>query len=191
LGYDTELNQPLAREDWEQREIYAHFGLAIYFCQVVETGLVNYLLVLRRATAKEKSTVTEIDEVFTLLFGRTFGRNISSVKRILGEHGSWILADQMGEALALRNELVHHWMRKRSLKQGTSENRNAMIDELQEAVAKLEAADHALGERTQLLMTKAGMPEDFVAIEHQRLMDLAGRGEIDPDAPEYYSVTDD
>ena len=42
MGYDAEVRQPLDRGDWEQREVYAHFGVAIYFCQVVEAGLVNY-----------------------------------------------------------------------------------------------------------------------------------------------------
>jgi hypothetical protein len=38
VGYDAEIRRPLDRGDWEQREIYAHFGLALYFCQVVEAA---------------------------------------------------------------------------------------------------------------------------------------------------------
>lgn len=108
MGYEAEIRQPLDRGDWEQREVYAHFGVAIYFCQVVETALVNYLLLLRRGTIAREVTETEIDDLFVELFGNTLGRNIKNVKRILGEHGDWILADQMTDALKLRNELVHH-----------------------------------------------------------------------------------
>lgn len=186
MGYDAEIEQPLNRGDWEQREVYAHFGVAIYFCQVVETGLVNYMLLLRRATEADEISETEIDELFVELFGNTLGRNISTVKRLLGKHGEWVLADQMAETLKLRNELVHHWMRKRSLLQGTSKTRLTMIEELEDATAKLQDADRALSERTQALLAKAGL-DGFIKEEYQRLNALAERGEDDPDAPEYFS----
>lgn len=187
MGYDAEIGQPLDRGDWEQREVYAHFGLAIYFSQVVEVALVNYLLLLRRATAAAEISEIEIDELFVELFGNTLGRNIANVKRILGEQGEWVLADQMTETLKLRNELVHHWMRTRSLLQGTSESRLAMIEELENATAKLRDASHALSERTQTLLAKAGLPDGFIEEEYQRLNALAERGEDDPEAPEYFS----
>jgi hypothetical protein len=186
LGYDAEIRRPLDRDDWEQREIYAHFGLALYFCQVVESGLVNYLLLLHRATGQGEITESEIDDLFAELFGNTLGRNIQNVKRILGEHGDWVLADQMAGTLELRNELVHHWMRTRALQQGTSENRLAMIDELEGAIAKLQDADRAIHERTQAMLAKSDLPEVAQA-EYQRLTDLAERGEDDPDAPGYFS----
>lgn len=43
MGYEAEIRQPLERAAWEQREIYAHLGLALYFCQVVEAALVTHL----------------------------------------------------------------------------------------------------------------------------------------------------
>jgi hypothetical protein len=187
MGYEAEIRQPLDRGDWEQREVYAHFGVAIYFCQVVETALVNYLLLLRRGTIAREVTETEIDDLFVELFGNTLGRNIKNAKRILGEHGDWILADQMTDALKLRNELVHDWMRTRAMLQGTSENRLAMIDELESATTKLQDADRALGERTQAMLAQVGLPDDFLEREYQRLSELAERGEDDPDAPEYFS----
>jgi hypothetical protein len=191
MGYDDEVLRPLERADWEQREIYAKFGLAIYLCQVVETGLVNYLLILRRSGATEAVTVEEIDEMFVELFGNTLGRNIRNVKRVLGEEGEWILADEMAETLKLRNELVHHWMRKRSIEQGTSEKRLTMIEELDDVATRLQETDRLLGDRTQAMMLKAGMPADFVRDEFDRLTELAERGEDDPDAPGYFSTRPD
>jgi len=187
VGYDAEVSQPLARGDWEQREIYAKFGLAIYFCQVVETGLVNYLLLLLRATETRATAPSDVDELFIELFGGTLGRNVKRVKRVLGEHGDWLLADQMDDVLQLRNELVHSWMRTRSMLQGTSEGRLAMIDELEGATSKLGKANEALQDRTQAILVKSGAPESFLRSEYRRLTDLAERGEAEFDAPVYFS----
>jgi hypothetical protein len=74
------------------------------------------------------------------------------------------------------------------LLQGTSENRLAMIEELDVAREVLEDADRVLEERTRSMMTKAGMPEEFIQEQSERLMELAKRGEDDPDAPVYFSA---
>ena len=97
----------------------------------------------------------------------------------------------MAEILKLRNELVHHWMRTRSLMQGTSRTRLAMIEELEAATSQLQDANRILQERTQALMANAGVPDEFIDGEYQRLMGLAERGEDDPEAPEYFSPAND
>ncbi len=191
MGYDAEVLQPLARDEWEQREIYAKFGLAVFFCQVVEAALVIYLTLLRRATEGGVTTRSQADDLFAEFFGNTLGRNINNVKRVLGEQGEWVLADQMADVLKLRNELIHSWMRTRVLRQGTSENRLAMIDELEKAISVLQNADRVITERTQTILAKAGMPEEFVQSELQRLTQLAERGEDDSDAPVYFSMRPD
>jgi hypothetical protein len=61
-----------------------------------------------------------------------------------------------------------------------------MIDELKSATTELQDADRALGERTQAMMAKVGLPDGFIDGEYQRLTELAERGEDDPDAPEYF-----
>lgn len=191
MGYDAEVLRPLDRNEWEQREVYAKFGLAIYFCQVLEAGLVTYLVLLRRPTEGGSATTEEVDELYFELFGNTLGRNITNVKRLLGRQGEWILDEQMTAALTLRNELVHGWMRTRALKQGTSENRLAMIEELDKARALLEDADRVLGERTQAMMLRAGVSEGFVQQELERLTELGEHGDEDPKAPRYFSARPD
>jgi hypothetical protein len=191
MGYDDEVRRPLDRGEWEQREIYAKFGLATYFCQVLEAGLVTYLVLLRQSTEGGETTIKEVDGLYAELFGKTLGQNIANVKRLFREEDKWVLDGKMAAALALRNELAHRWMRERVMQQSTSENRLAMIEELDEASAVLQEADRAVTERTVAMMTKAGMPEDFVRNELGRLTELAERGEEDPDAPGYFSMQPD
>jgi hypothetical protein len=116
---------------WEQREIYAKFGLAIYFCQCLESQLVNYLALAARANAGVPMTLEEVDSLFERLFSGTLGRNIRELRSMVGDE--WMAANELAPALELRNELVHHWLRDRALQQGTSHSRLAMIEELDTA----------------------------------------------------------
>ena len=134
-----------------------------------------------------RPTGEEVDDLYAKLFGNTLGRNLGNIRRLFGEKGGWVLDGQMADVLVLRNELAHSWMRERVLRQGTSERRLAMIEELERASALLQEADRLLTERTQELMTNAGVPEDLVRDELQRLMGLGERGDDDPDAPDYFS----
>jgi hypothetical protein len=88
MGYDEEVPAPLDRAEWEQREVYAKFGLAIYFCQVLEAGLVNYLVLLRRASDGGTATAADVDELYVELFGNTFGRNMNNVRRLWANKAS-------------------------------------------------------------------------------------------------------
>jgi hypothetical protein len=155
---------------------------------VVEAGLVTYLALLRRAAQGGPSTVTEVDDLFIEPFGNTLGRNTGNVKRLFAEQGEWVLDDQMADVVVLRNELVHHWMRNRVLRQGNSENRLAMIEELDQAIAVLEDANRVLTERTRAMMAKAGIPEEFLMNELKRLTKLSEDGDEDDDAPTYFSM---
>lgn len=157
MVYDEELVQPLDRVTWERREVYASFGAAIYQCQLIETGLVIYLGLLTRMKSGKPMTPDEVDELQAKFFENTFGRNIVQVRKLLGTAGKWILDDQMREALELRNQLTHHWMRERVMLLDTSENRLAVIAELEAATTQIEQADQLLTRRTLQLMKAGGV----------------------------------
>jgi hypothetical protein len=112
---DDQVLDRMDRGDWEQREVYAKFGLAIYFCQSLESQLVNYLALLGRIRTGDPMTDADVDELFATLFSGTFGRNLKQVRDLLGDE--WVLAEELTAALELRNQLVHHWMRDRALEQ--------------------------------------------------------------------------
>jgi hypothetical protein len=186
VSYEEELHQPLDREDWETREVYAKFGVAVYFCQVVETGIGTYLALLRRMKSGKTMTPEQVDELMVEVFGNRFGQNIKEIRDLLGNEGKWILDDDMRQALDLRNRLVHHWMRERVLELGTSENREALIEELGDAIKELEEADRVLTERTKRLMEKAGVSLEAVQQDLERLESLSDTGRPDEGAPSYW-----
>ena len=178
MSYDKEIRDPLDRADWEQREVYANFGLAIYFCQVLESQLVSYLALIRAGRSGQMSQA-ETNRLLDRLLGGTFGRNIGEVRDLLG--GPWILEPPMAEALKLRNDLAHNWMRERALQQGTSENRLAMIQELKEAQRTLQDADRVLTERTLKMLEAAGISRAALQEQHDRLVERSESGIITDD----------
>jgi hypothetical protein len=157
--------EAIAPDDWEQREVYAKFGLAIYTCQCLETQLVNYL-VARQATTAGFETTEAIDEVFGDLFGSPFGRNLRRLNTVVADVGP--IGQELREVLALRNDLVHHWMRVRALDQGTSKKRQAMIAELDVAIDRIRTIDVQLVAMTHKLLAQAGIT-DLVEQEYARL----------------------
>ncbi len=178
--------EPISRDDWEQREVYAKFGVAVYFCQCLESQVVNYVIALRGA-AGSVTTRQEVDALFGELFGNTLGRNLRHAVRIVGDDRA--LLDELEPVLRLRNELAHHWMRERALDQGTSNKRRAMVEELDAAIEQLQAADAKLVKRTQLLLEQIGVSRVVIDKEYERLSRLAESDEADNDMKDFEVVT--
>lgn len=158
-------------KDWEHREVYANFGLAIYFCQCVETSIANYVAVQRVIKLGRQLTASEHDALFEELFSRTLGHNLKQLRDLLGEGSE--LASELSDALKLRNDLVHHWMRDRALDQGTSAKRQAMIAELKAAQENLQAIDVTLHDRLQSMLEAGGVTRKWVQQEFERLTQIA------------------
>src|SRR4051812_31605731 len=170
---DEHFIEPISREDWEQREVYAHFGLAIYFGQVLESNVVTFVAHLRRAQTGRPMTDEEVDGLLDQLFGRTFGSNLRELRNLLGDE--WAMTRTLADALALRNDLVHHWKRDRALQQGTSAKRRAMVEELQEAQSRLRDADAKLIERLSRFQERVGVTREMIEAEYERLRRIADK----------------
>ena len=69
----------LFNEDEQCREVYAKFGLAIYFAQVIEYGVLN-LIICIRATQKRIFTLDDYDSLFSIGMSKTMGQLINEIK---------------------------------------------------------------------------------------------------------------
>jgi hypothetical protein len=167
------IAEVIPADEWEQREIYAKLGVAVYLCQCLESQLVNYVVALH-AISGNVVTRDELDVIFAELLGNTLGRNLRNAVRMLGDDEA--VYDELASVLTLRNDLVHHWMRERALDQGTSEKRRVMVHELHSAIEQLEAADARLVERTQGLLEQRGVSPTVIQAEYERLRTVAAGG---------------
>jgi hypothetical protein len=79
------------------------------------------------------------------------------------------LSQQMKDAVDLRNDLVHHWMRQRQDGFDTHESRLAMIAELEAAARQLQAMADVLLVRVRGFLRMAGLDEAQIRAEVDRL----------------------
>jgi hypothetical protein len=93
-----------------QQEVYARFGLAVYWAQVFEVGLANLIVVLvsHRARTGRPLSRNQVDELYESLFAKTAGRLVGELRRALGDDPH---IDICEEAVKERNRLMHHFFR--------------------------------------------------------------------------------
>ena len=154
-------------EDEHVKEVYAYFGLAIYFSQVLEHGLVNSLVFLdllpRRAghPVPNEKWFKEFDAFMDQHFETTLGKMIRSLKNVISVPQD--LESLLAVALEKRNFLAHHYFKDRSIEFMTKIGRDKMIIELQEARTLFKHADDQLDEVVRPLREHFGLTDEQFA----------------------------
>jgi hypothetical protein len=153
-------------QDEQVREVYAHFGLAVYMAQVLEHALVNAMVVGRLAQ-RARVTASEIDDFMSEQFDATLGR-------LIQELGHYVvvpeaLSGALKRALRTRNWLAHRYFRERAVEFMSEAGRSAMITELQDARNSFEAADQLLETVVRPIMARYGITDQTVAEYERRL----------------------
>ena len=143
------------------KTVYAHFGLAIYFAQVLEYGLANALMcseLLPRRAGKpvpRKRWEQEFDSFMEQQFKHTLGKLIRLLNSATPVPAD--LEDILETALIKRNILTHHYFRERAEAFLSHHGREQMIAELREAQIVFERADNRLNQIVELFLEKYGM----------------------------------
>lgn len=130
----------LAHEEIDQeirlaRQIYAYFGLAIYWAQCIEHGIANIAV----ATDQRDGAITA-DDAFAIdhaaMLSRTMGQARTELLRRRPDLTEF--EDKLGRAVTLRNFLAHGYFRERTAAFMTTEGKEAMVRELERAAKFLE-----------------------------------------------------
>ncbi|MGH1349143.1 MAG: hypothetical protein ACRBN8_46865 [Nannocystales bacterium] len=160
-------------EDGEVRDVYAHFGLALYMAQVLEHGLVNTMLFLR-ARGASRMEEAEIDAFYNRHFRRTLGQLV----RGLSEYAEVPegLVGVLRDALQKRNWLAHSYFRERSKDFMTGDGRTSMIQELQSARDQIHDADQRLESFLGPIRRRLGLTDEMLEEEYCRMRAELGAG---------------
>jgi hypothetical protein len=159
------------------KEVYARFGLAIYYAQVLEHGLVNALVILdlipsRRHLARSgEEWGTEVDAFMDRHFETTMGRLMKNLRDVtqVGVDLENLLCD----AIKKRNWLAHNYFRERATEFMSSAGREQMLREVDECRDLFQTADQRLEGIVAPLRSKAGITDELLECEYRRM--LAGQ----------------
>lgn len=159
------------------KEVYARFGLAVYYAQVLEHGLVNALVILdlipsrRHRARSSEEWGAEVDAFMDRHFEATMGRMMKNLRDVTQVGAD--LENLLRDALKKRNWLVHDYFRERASEFMSSAGREQMLREVDECRDLFQAADQGLEGIVAPLRSKAGITDELLEREYQRM--LAGR----------------
>lgn len=159
--------------DEQVKEIYANFGLAIYHAQCLEHALVNALVFIdlipnqRESMNSSEEWAARVDSFMDSKFELTLGKMIRALAAVTSVGSQ--LHQQLAEALAKRNWLVHHYFRERSEAFLTTYGRASMLADLIECQEVFCAADDALDAVIRPAREKAGLTDEVLAEAYDKL----------------------
>lgn len=154
----------------ECKDVYAHFGLAMYLAQCVEQSMIQLLIFFD--FFENNARHWESEEKWSVDFGvfesavsrNTMGRLIGLLKKL--DNFSQLLDEGfeslLREALDKRNWLAHAYFSDRAESFLHSSGRAKMIAELEEAGALFKSVEDRLNPITYALAGKYGLTERLI-----------------------------
>lgn len=147
----------MGAENHHTREMYASYGLAMYFAQTVEAGLKS-ALIMAQLTSKKFSAMDDYDESWALNFKATMGKLMRRIEPFLGDDIA--LGEDLDLALAIRNQLAHHFFWDHAADARSFAGRDEMIAECMAAVEFFQQVEQRLLEVVRRFSETAGTPSD-------------------------------
>jgi hypothetical protein len=151
-------------ESDQTRDVYAHFGLAVYLAQCLEQSIFLHLMFVDhfpQAIGKHKSRgewITAFDSFESRELSQTLGKLVRRLKEA-GQPTDTI-RNLLEDALRKRNWLVHGYFADRATRFLNEPGRSSMIEELQAAQAVFRNAAREIDEVTRPIARKYGLTDE-------------------------------
>jgi len=152
--------EEIDNESWQVREVYAKYGVAMYFAQCLETELVN-LLVALKLKDRDKITRSDIDSFMEENYKKTLGRLIQSLKKAMKIPEN--LEIELAELLNIRNYLAHHYFRDKAIDFVNKDGRQNMLSELELIISKLVNGDKKISSIVSVIREQYGITEEMIS----------------------------
>ena len=157
-------------ENYDEKEVYAFFGLASYYAQVVEKGIMCLLSFACFMKIHGKSDLKEkYEEAFDWSNKFTYGQMLKTLESYvsLNNNEKAILENVRNK----RNYLIHHYWLDNIIKMKSETGRKKIIDEMIELIEYFKKADNLAGEILQPLMAKYNITDETLMTAYKKLVD--------------------
>jgi hypothetical protein len=156
----------LESESQQIRDIYAQYGVAIYYAQCVERELAILAPMLHGMT-RRNTTRKDFEKLLEEFFRGTLGTAIRKLETSVGLPPGF--EERLRRALALRNFLAHNFFWDRAGDFTHERGRAHMLTELFQAASFLERLDDELSVITRDWSRKNGVTDDLIRTEMRKL----------------------
>ncbi|MFE4709558.1 MULTISPECIES: hypothetical protein [Paenibacillus] len=146
-------------ESEQSKELFAYFGLAVYYCQALEQQLTNLLLLTKLSQGK---TPTEAD--LTDLYQRKLSNSLGQLIKEIQHHFPFSEEEtaQLQEVWKQRNHIVHDYFKERIQETFTPAGRSQMLRELKRFKNKACKLEKTLQGYCTELYAKLGLEEEHL-----------------------------
>lgn len=161
-------DQPERDDENDQcREVYAYFGLAMYWAQVFEHEIINSIMLLKIfPNSKSVKSLAEwqniVDDFYAEKFEKTMGKIVADFK-LSGIDTSTEFMQTLESSLNARNFLAHKFFRIHSIDFVTNQGRTRMIEELASYTELFKSANESLCAKASQIRFKLGMSDEMIA----------------------------
>jgi hypothetical protein len=147
--------------DDKTKEIYAHFGLAVFLAQSIEQQSINMIAICRQA----KGNIKTFDQVNALwdnyhLGSRTLGVLINEIKQLYNLSNEDTI--ELGEVLKLRNYITHDYFRFNSELFYSDSGQKRMIKDFIDFQDRIQLLDSKLIDYTTVYIKKIGLTDEKI-----------------------------
>ncbi len=153
------------------KEVYAHYGVAMYHAQCLERAL-SILLISEEMPEIKIKKLSDFDNSLDSLFTKTFGRLIKKFKKqqidIYDD-----FENDISNALKKRNWVAHNYFWERVGHFATTDGRNYMVNELNEISIIFEELDKNITEITNEWYQKNGVKPESVKKYMEKIVNSA------------------
>jgi len=169
------------QEEEEIKSIYAAFGVAIYYAQCLEHGIVNSLVTIALMPEFSKGLIPleqwpkMLDDFMNKHFETTLGTMIKALNRSIGVPSE--LQRMLEESRKTRNWLAHGYFRDRAEHFLSSDGRAKMMAELEESRLLLHQTDALLEQSFESVRLQYGITDTLIEKELANLLKQASNSE--------------
>jgi len=157
-----------ADENLHTKEVYARYGLSMYYAQVLEHGVVNFVVIYNldaKRKSRQRISPDQIDALFDTHFEKTLGQLVHQIKS--GMEPPSTLEAELKTALKTRNWLAHDFFREKAEDFMSFDGKKRMIDAVDDARQLFRRTDKLLFEATRPMREAVGMTDEAIAKEYE------------------------
>jgi hypothetical protein len=154
-------------ESSDPKEVYAFFGLAAYWAQVLEREVINFTVAVHMETKSHLSRVV-VEDLWRHFEVKTFGTVLRAARRITSIPPE--MDGLLGTALAMRNHLVHGFFWERAEWFLSDVGRTRMMVDLQDHMKVFKRANDELEPLTLRLLGQFDVSREILDRHLQEML---------------------